>query len=120
MMQLRVPSTEYPDVAAALAAAPAGASVVLAAGVYRESMLRLERSISLVGAGAAVTVIESEAATAIACLGGSAHLSDLSVRQVICWLAPSVAVHFRHLALLTLASTRARRSGIMQTDQFTA
>ena len=90
MTELRVPSTEYPDVAAALAAAPAGASIALAAGVYRVSTLRLERSISLVGSGAAVTVIESEAATALACLGGSAELSDLSVRQVICCRAAFV------------------------------
>lgn len=90
MTELHVPSIEYPDVAAALAAAPAGASIVLAPGVYRVSTLRLERSISLVGAGAAATVIESEAATALACLGGSAELSDLSVRQVCCRRAASV------------------------------
>jgi hypothetical protein len=80
---LRVPSEAHPSVASAVAAAPVGATVMLAAGVFREPTLRLARSISLVGSGSEQSVIECEAATALVCSANDVRLTDLCIRQVL-------------------------------------
>ena len=77
----RVPA-DFATISAALnAAAPVQGTVLVEAGTYRENApLKVASGVTLEGAGATSTILESDG-TVLACADGAVKVANLSVRQ---------------------------------------
>ena len=85
----RVPADHSTVSAALAAAAPVDGTVSLAPGIYREAAtVKVAAGVTLVGSGAADTIIESDAHTTLACADGAVKVADLCIRQARMPLAP--------------------------------
>jgi hypothetical protein len=105
--------------ALAAAAAAGGGTVQLGEGVYAEGSLKVTAGVSLIGAGADKTVVQSASGSAIVCTAGALQLALLAARQTSASpAAPAYAVEIRGAGIVAgIGGGAAGASNAVQLDR---